>query len=256
VALGPIRLNGEFLYGLDGLAAILLASLIRGVRKYDEILLGIGIVVCSLLVLPLCSWITSVRATTVDNSLRSFDLLLRLDGLGVGAFCAGHPIFWVLCVQAYNGLVLMFCLHWAIERSETFLRAAIIGAVLAVPFYLLVPACGPRYTLGGAPPPLQPRNCFPSMHMAWAILMILNARNPVWRTILIVYAFLMVFATIGSGEHYFVDLFAAVPFSLIVQQVAERVPSFGGFFDKCSGKRPADGDRSSAEQASDGTSTV
>jgi hypothetical protein len=66
-----------------------------------------------------------------------------------------------------------------------------------------------------------PRNAIPSLHMAWVILLFWNTKGLAkkLRIFMAVYLVLTAVATLGMGEHYFVDLVAGVPFALFVQAV-------------------------------------
>ena len=59
------------------------------------------------------------------------------------------------------------------------------------------------------------------MHLAWALLILLNGKNKLLRLGAWFFVALTVFATIGLGEHYFSDLIVAVPFTLVVQTLCE-----------------------------------
>lgn len=63
-----------------------------------------------------------------------------------------------------------------------------------------------------------PRNAIPSLHMAWVLLIYWSVRESSrWlRFVLMGYALLTVVATLGTGEHYFVDLVASLPFALAI----------------------------------------
>jgi len=101
-------------------------------------------------------------------------------------------------------------------RSQL-LRALCFAALLAVPCYVLVPAVGPAH-IGQ---PLAYRNCMPSLHVTWAALLWLNAR-PVWlRRAAFGFMLIIAFTTLATGEHYVLDLVAAVPFTWIVQRLSE-----------------------------------
>jgi hypothetical protein len=63
------------------------------------------------------------------------------------------------------------------------------------------------------------------MHLTWAILVAWNLRNPRWRWLFVFYAALMALATVACGEHYFVDILAALPFAAAVQKMAVAWPS-------------------------------
>ena len=109
------------------------------------------------------------------------------------------------------------------------MRASVIGAIAALPFYLAIPAVGPQYSFSGFPrgsaTPMPagpfPRNCFPSMHLCWALLIFLNAKSRAWRIVAALYAVLTAVVTVASGEHYVVDIIAAVPFAFAVQCLAQ-----------------------------------
>ena len=59
------------------------------------------------------------------------------------------------------------------------------------------------------------------MHLGWALLVALNAKRPVWRSVAWAFTILTAVATVGLGEHYYVDLIATVPFCFAAQYVAE-----------------------------------
>jgi hypothetical protein len=66
-----------------------------------------------------------------------------------------------------------------------------------------------------------PRNAIPSLHLAWALLAWWYSRGLSWFERLIAFAFLAItaFATLGTGEHWFVDLIVAFPFALMIQAI-------------------------------------
>src|SRR5205085_8183990 len=63
------------------------------------------------------------------------------------------------------------------------------------------------------------RNAMPSVHFACALLIWWNvARLSLrWRIAAALFLLLTVFATLGFGEHYLIDLIVAVPFSVAAQ---------------------------------------
>jgi hypothetical protein len=107
--------------------------------------------------------------------------------------------------------------------------------------YNVVPGTGPIYVFGASFPwqalpyhslpklflekiPVSgsvPRNAIPSLHVAWVLLLYWNTRglSRHLRVFMAAYLALTVAATLGTGEHYFVDLIAAVPFALMIQAV-------------------------------------
>lgn len=67
-----------------------------------------------------------------------------------------------------------------------------------------------------------PRNAMPSLHVGWVILLCWNSRAlpRALRAGLVLYLLLTVVATLGSGQHYLVDLVVSLPFALAVQSTA------------------------------------
>jgi hypothetical protein len=131
------------------------------------------------------------------------------------------------------------------ERALPAMLAFLITGPVGILFYNLFPACGPRalfqrgfpfhiFPMDQAPHLLLepmaiagPRNAMPSLHMVWVLLAWWYSRGLSWFERVIVFAFLSltVFATLGTGEHWFVDLIVAVPFALFIQAIcAHFVP--------------------------------
>jgi hypothetical protein len=67
------------------------------------------------------------------------------------------------------------------------------------------------------------------MHLAWILLAWWNSRTcPAWlRAAVAGFLILTVPATLGSGQHYVVDLVVAVPFAVAVQALASLWPGPG-----------------------------
>lgn len=212
----------EPLYAIAGAVFLMATAKGRNAETRNELSIGLMLAAGTIAALPLCSLITAIRAETFDSALFALDARLGLDGSWLRALCAASPLVHFACMQAYQALGAAYAVHWAVERSRVALRAATIGAFLVVPFYLLVPACGPAYLAAGELGRFQPRNCFPSMHAVWAILLVLNAERPLHRVAFGIYAALVIVATITSGEHYAIDILAAIPFALGVQWLAAR----------------------------------
>ncbi len=64
-----------------------------------------------------------------------------------------------------------------------------------------------------------PRNAMPSLHMTWALLALwYSPRRLLWASAVSVR--LTALATVGLGEHYLIDLAAAVPFTWAVVKLA------------------------------------
>jgi hypothetical protein len=123
--------------------------------------------------------------------------------------------------------------------------AFVIAGPFGVVFYNLVPAGGPLNLFGSRFPfdpmtteqvrrlPLHalaiggPRNAFPSLHLAWALLVWWYSEGLSRWTRFVFLAFLggTVISTLALGEHYLVDLVTAFPFALMIRAVcAPNIP--------------------------------
>jgi hypothetical protein len=92
-----------------------------------------------------------------------------------------------------------------------------IFPLLPLPFHSL-----PRLVLEQIPVARDiPRNAIPSLHVAWVLLLYWNTRTLSigFRVLASAYMMLTIFATLGTGEHYLVDLVASMPFALLVQAI-------------------------------------
>jgi len=220
-------------YGIAGAVLILVASFLRRTDKYEDVSIATFILVFVML-LPVIAFLEGwARPLTWDARLRVWDLALGLDGFALSRWCNRHNWAIIILSTVYYSLPLIAAASWVFERSRLLIRACIIGGLLTLPFYLLVPACGPHYSFAEFPWRAEvqsgliavsiyhPRNCFPSMHLAWAILLFVNAGDRRWKTFLGIYAILTAISAVASGEHYVVDMIAAVPFALAVQALAE-----------------------------------
>jgi PAP2 superfamily len=180
---------------------------------------------------------------TLDLFLYNFDTSTGVQlSFKVGQLVLGSRWLTRIALLFYFALPIPVMLVYAqqlVRRGSAamsvFLGFFIAGPV-AVVFYNLFPACGPIYLLGSRFPldPLssqqvremlvQPvlvsgaRNAFPSLHLAWALLAWWYAQNLSHWTKLFLLLFLAgtVLATLGLGEHYFIDLVAAFPFALMI----------------------------------------
>ena len=181
---------------------------------------------------------------TFDLFLYSFDCSLRVQF----SFLMGQA-FWTwlwlrfVCLLIYIALPLPLALVYAAqllrkrENALAVMLAFLVTGPVGVLFYNMLPACGPIHLFGAAFPfhPLSTadamrmnvvpvlikgaRNAIPSLHMTWVLLVWWNSRGLArWvRVIALLFLVLTVMATLGIGEHYFIDLVVAFPFSLMVQ---------------------------------------
>lgn len=201
---------------------------------------------------------TSLLDFTENLHPRTLDLFLyHFDGsLGVqfsfvlGKMFVQWPWLRTISLLFYIGLpiplTLVYVRHLVSKGTSalpiiiTFLIVGPVGII----FFNLFPAAGPLHVFGKAFPfsplgseqlrhlLLQPipmhalRNAIPSLHITWVLLAWWNSRGLSWRTRSTAFLFLFftVLATLGSGEHYVIDLIVAVPFSLMLESL-KNIPA-------------------------------
>jgi PAP2 superfamily len=137
------------------------------------------------------------------------------------AYCLLPVAFLVLATASF----LKLPLEEAAQLPWTVFYACLLVPLL----YLIVPVAGPKYAIStfpfSAPPRIVPHviylgaipNGVPSMHMTAALLFVYFARR--WKIGLVlasIYAALTVCSTMATGEHYLLDLFAAVPYTALM----------------------------------------
>ena len=181
---------------------------------------------------------------TLDLFLYSFDSSLRVQiSFLVGQLFHKWTWLWWASYGFYIALPLPLALVYAAHirhaksKALEVMLAFLATGPLGVMFYNMLPACGPIHIFGPAFPwhPLSTadamrltvvpilvkgaRNAIPSLHMTWVLLVWWNSKGlPRWvRAIALAFVWFTVLATLGTGEHYFIDLVVAFPFSLMVQ---------------------------------------
>jgi hypothetical protein len=125
-----------------------------------------------------------------------------------------------------------------LDIMPTFLCVAVSGFLM----YLLFPLTGPLFAFADffphAPPPAAavlaapplvpevPRNCMPSLHTAWALLIWWHAR-PLARWVCVLAGVFLGFtllATLGFGAHYAFDVVVAFPSTMAAQALCTWTP--------------------------------
>jgi hypothetical protein len=189
---------------------------------------------------------------TVPLHPRVFDpVVAALDGaFGQPSFLVGrvadaHPGILTLMSFVYILLPVVMTAIIVLERRRApaappaVLRSILLAAVIGYALYQIFPVVGPEPLLGSRFPwggPVfvpgarsvivselaAPRNCMPSLHLGWALLLYWHGRllgrgaragTAVWLT-------LTALATLATGQHYFVDLIVAVPFAALIDVLA------------------------------------
>lgn len=159
----------------------------------------------------------------------------------MGRAFASWAALRLVSVAAYWSLPCMVALCMAMEernvmKAGSFLkRKFALLAVAGVALYQICPAVGPYVAFardfphtvpglsGVAAMPLPPfeRNCLPSLHLAAVLLLLWNLRRtrPWFVLFLAAYSLATVAATMGMGQHYFVDLIPSAPLALAIESV-------------------------------------
>ncbi|MDJ1132057.1 phosphatase PAP2 family protein [Streptomyces iconiensis] len=138
--------------------------------------------------------------------------------------------------------------HVAAERRfprHHLVRTFLVIGLLGPAFYMLFPVVGPIYAFGaegghwalanlwpntppslGTPVPMPhdeitPRNCMPSLHTAWAVVIFIHSRTGprLLRLLGTLWLIATLGATLGFGYHYGVDIVAGVVFAVTLEAV-------------------------------------
>lgn len=186
------------------------------------------------LALTIVAHAASVR---YDEYVFCFDRLFGSPSFVIGRLFEAYGWFRNLSLYAYvlapSVCLAVVTIHFflrPLQDAVRCVRTIVIGGLLAYPFFLIFPVAGPRYAFPTFPfsPPvhLVPHpillqavpNAVPSVHMTLALFVLWFLRP--WKTAGWVlgssFVLLTVASTLGSGEHYLLDLIAAVPYSALV----------------------------------------
>lgn len=198
-------------------------------------------------VLPLLlTWVAKSNPKSFDLYLLSFDASLRFQpSFALGAAFLRWPVFGRVSNVFYMGIICLCTLVFAnhlqrsVKRAVAIFSAFLCSGPIGVLFYNLFPARGPLY-LFGADFPRRPLsfdvirhfhlepvpvygfpNAMPSLHMTWALLGFWYSRDTSWWVRMVASAFLLftICSTLGTGEHYLVDLVVAFPFALLIHAI-------------------------------------
>jgi hypothetical protein len=233
--------------GVAGISAIALRGIwsagLERKRLALALLFAVLAVSANLVVGFFHRWVGSLTPRVLDLYLCSFDASLRVQfSFLMGRAYATWHRFGDAGMVAYYFFPLMIALVLAgnlirdrIDATSA-MTAFLISGPVGVIFYGLFPALGPAYVFKSRFPwypltidqvshmRLEPlampgvRNCMPSLHIAWVLLAWWYSRGlSAWERSLAMYFLVFtVFATLGSGEHYLIDLVVAVPFATFI----------------------------------------
>jgi hypothetical protein len=210
---------------------------------HDAALLA-GMCICSAIALGVAMDFTPL---TYDRMLLAADM--KFGGPPswvIGELFRSHNWFSWICAYVYNslpiGLSVCLAAEWRMRhkgiRPAADLRWLVVTlGIIGFLMYQICPASGPVY-LADKPFPFEipnlsgmaliavpvreaARNAMPSLHVGWTLLLFwsLRGKRRIVRAIALLYLVLTVFATLGSGQHYLVDLMVAPAVALTVQAV-------------------------------------
>jgi len=189
------------------------------------------------------SWTAKAQPAVLDLYLYSFDASMHVQlPFLVGQLFNRCIPFFLVCLIAYLILEVAIALTYAgclVDDRKTALSAFaafFIAGPIGVVCYNLFPALGPKYVFQAQFPwhPLTIeqvrhlkveavvlpglRNAMPSLHAGWAYLICWYSRRLSLLERIMAAAILVftLFATLGTGEHYFIDLVVALPFTVFV----------------------------------------
>ncbi len=190
--------------------------------------------------------------TTLDGALYGLDATFGFQpSFAMGRSFRAWPIFASIASSTYFALPLGFALVYGLHRRRgsasgggvitPFLLVAAVGYAL----YFVFPVAGPVYAFPeaypGSPPDAEmvrsarslvapvARNCVPSLHTAWALLVWWHSRGlPPWaRIVCFLFLAMTLAATLGLGFHYLWDLVIALPVTLTVHALTStEAPAF------------------------------
>jgi hypothetical protein len=216
-------------YGLAGFILIMAVSFIRSINEEcEDFCAGAAIPIFHAPSLALGAATGWLRPATIDGQLRALDLALGLDGFALTRWPIAHQ--WYFAVQfIYPALPLMMALaagalpHAVARGGDRRLDGPDVPSRLSgglvrsmrsriSPFGRGAPGSGRLDSSAKLCP-------FDAFHLS--VPLALNISNWRWRWIFIIYALLIAFATVAGGEHYCIDVVAGIPFTLVVQKLAQ-----------------------------------
>ena len=188
----------------------------------------------------IASSLSPLRPMKLDLFAYVADSHLGNPAFVLGRLVMPHPWLIYLLHVAYGLVpiaVFLVIAAYVITGSPgmpLLLKAFVLNLLLAPLFYLCFPICGPHFAFPEFPVlpvnvvPHTMRlvaapNGMPSIHASTAILILWFAR--VWRVGFVlgaIYLALVLASTLASGQHYLIDLLAAVPYSAVVIAAAKR----------------------------------
>lgn len=235
------------LLGLASISAIALRGIWARGEEKTRLALAFSFAVLSTTANALAgfahNWTATFTPRVLDLYLYCFDASLRVQvAFIMGRAYASWPWFRDAGMFVYLGFPVAIAVAFAgqLVRDKRTAWSAMAAFLLTGPvgviFYALCPALGPAYLftsrypwnpltmdqasrliLEGLPIPGL-RNSMPSLHLTWVLLAWWHSKSlSLWeRAVAMCFVVFTVLSTLGSGEHYLVDLIVACPFALFI----------------------------------------
>ncbi len=214
----------------------------------------------AILVMHLSVLVSRITLAVLSDALPlTFDRQLYAIDAGFGtqvSFLAGRwfttlPALAAVCRLVYLALPFGVLFLFATLRCETRARWVLLAHFALIGIfgrycYAAVPAMGPAYQFPDRYPWNPPkvaelsiqrvrlqdgaRNAMPSLHTAWALMLVWWTRRQArWlRVSADAFRGCTLLATLGLGEHYLVDLIAGVPFAVATFALVPALAGKGG----------------------------
>ncbi len=219
LALSVLLWNGQAFLdsAVEGGALLMTLALWEKEIDWGQALLGLALPVTVVVTWYVNALVIYLTPATMDS------VLLRIDG-GVSTWLyhwtRQHWQAHLLLFLVYTDLPLATAAVFLnnprrMKAAGSLLLAAIVAALL----FCVFPACGPAYLQK----PHSARNCMPSLHVTWTLLLLWYA-SAEHRAILAIFALLTIASTLGLGEHYLLDLAAAFVFTALILYVQGDLP--------------------------------
>lgn len=237
----------EYVVASLGAASLVIGAVVRNKLTLSSYAAMLCLPTFSLMSFGAFVFLPSTRIPSLDLYLYTLDHSLGDPSFAVGRIFLSHHWLAETTGLVYGALPLacavVFATIPAQERSR-FGTTVILTGIVGFLLYRICPAAGPRYAFGNAFPLHAPKlskgdihaiiipsvrlNAMPSLHVAWAILVVSFGWSTNWaqRIFLLIFLGLTILATLGTGEHYGADLLAAVPFALGISWLINTIRPF------------------------------
>jgi hypothetical protein len=183
------------------------------------------------------------KGPTADGAMFLLDHAIGDPAYLIGQWLLSHPALTTALWVCYMAVPLTLAMAYGAAagdptRRHRLLWSWVVSSGFAVPLYLLCPVAGPAYAFAGWPAlpvgvtgaPLEVtegllRTGMPSLHLTWvALTWYFAPARPTWlRPLLAAFFGITVVSTLGLGQHFIVDLFAAVPYMIAVGWIVTKL---------------------------------